>query len=626
MIQKLLERNKRRYLAYTAFRKKIFEEHDPVASEAVLYLLPWLLSINESQCPGYVPNCKKPFRVYDIDYSKTIRSLEKAFKIKFNIEKPGTLLRGPAYYHQIQGIYTIGSVGSAAQGKSSDCDIWICIDKKAFDNRAWSDLNKKINLIKDWMDMHLKIPVYFFISDITDIKNCQFGNVDEESCGTTQQNVLKEEFYRTGMLICGRTPLWWLCHDPANKVSYDDIKSAVKNDGFWEYDLVDFGDLEKVDKSEYFGAALWQLHKSLSNPIKSILKINLLKVLIEAPQDKLLCHIFREQVMTGQSPHTFPDFSIFTTSSILDHYRKTDANMVPFLSECYYLQAEINPYDRRRKMKKALTSAFLKTYPISRKRQTELRKLSKWDFRDQIAFGHTLFGHLIRMYRELTATQNGASSESDNKDITILGRKISAHYTKKTDKVSIIPTATGTINIQNPTFVLSHDVWHVFPGNNRIAPVVSSNNLIYVLAFVVWNGLFAENTVRMQPNPSDITLQEVINLGRKVSDFIGVYSHLDLKLSDYLKKEHITRMLVILGLEKSPWYENKTDYRVVYANCWGELFVRSFETPEKFESFLGNAGKENPRIETSYYVRRNTASFEKIIFRSKRLLLGEDRG
>ncbi len=626
MIQKLLERNKRKYIAYNAFRKKMFFEQYSEGSEVILYLLPWLLSINESRCPGYVPNCQKPFRVYDIDYSKTIRRLEKEFKKRFNIEKQGTLLRGPSYYHQIQGIYTIGSVGSVAQGKSSDCDIWICIDKRDFDNRAWSDLSKKINLIKDWMDIYLKIPVFFFICDITDVKNCRFGDLDDESCGSTQQNVLKEEFYRTGMLICGRTPLWWLCHDPANKYSYDEIKNAIKGDGFWEYDLVDFGDLEKVDGSEYFGAALWQLHKSLSNPIKSILKINLLRILLEAPQARLLCHVFREQVMSCENINGFPDFSIFTTSALLEHYRKTDKMTMRFLSECYYLQAEINPYDRRRKMKNTLAAAFLKAYPIPRKRQTFLRHSSMWDFREQIEHGHTLFGHLIRMYRELSASHNGSASESDRKDITILGRKISAHYMKKADKVPVIPVSAGKINISQPTFVLSHDVWHVFSGNNRVAPVVSSNNLIYAIAFIVWNDLFMENTVRMQPNASNITLQEIINLGRRLSNFIGVYKRLDLKLSDYLKKEHITRMLVVLGLEKTPWYEKKADYRVVYANCWGEIFAKSFDTAEKFEAFLTDAGKGSNRIETSYYVRRNTASFEKIIFRSKRLLLGENRG
>ena len=113
----------------------------------------------------------------------------------------------------IEGLYTIGSVGTVSQTPGSDCDIWVCIDKKGFTQKAWQQINQKLNLIKDWMDAHLVAPVYFFISDVHEIRMNRFGRVDAESSGSAQQNTLKEEFYRTCISICGKIPLWWLCFD-----------------------------------------------------------------------------------------------------------------------------------------------------------------------------------------------------------------------------------------------------------------------------------------------------------------------------------------------------------------------------------------------------------------------------
>ncbi len=62
-IQKILERNKKIYLEYNNFRKRFFIELAPKDSEKILYLLPWLLSVNHSSCPGYVADLKQPFKV-----------------------------------------------------------------------------------------------------------------------------------------------------------------------------------------------------------------------------------------------------------------------------------------------------------------------------------------------------------------------------------------------------------------------------------------------------------------------------------------------------------------------------------------------------------------------------------
>ena len=276
-IQKVLSQNRRVFLSYNSFRKKLFSERAPKDSGSILYLLPWLLSINEPACPGFVKDLKRPFRVYNIEYDKEIKQREPEFKKIFGITRGGTLLKPTQQVHLIQGIYTIGSAGTVSQNGSSDCDIWVCFDKKEYDKTAWMHLNQKINLIKGWMDNHLQLPVYFFICDINAVKEGRFGSVDEESSGSTQQNVLKEEFYRTFILIGGKIPIWWLVFSKTVQLDYEKALMASSLDSFWEYDLIDLGNIENIKSSEYFGAALWQFHKFLTSPLKSIIKMVLLK-------------------------------------------------------------------------------------------------------------------------------------------------------------------------------------------------------------------------------------------------------------------------------------------------------------------------------------------------------------
>ena len=619
MIQKILSRNKRVFNEYLEFRKKIFAELAAKESEAILYLLPWLLSINDPACPGHVPGIKRPFRVYNIDNVKVIRERERDFKSMFGIQKRGTLLRPESKYYLIQGLYTIGSVGSVSQSSISDCDIWVCIDKTDFDQIAWLQLNQKLNLIKDWMDNNLKMPVYFFITDVSAIRECRFGSVDAESSGSTQQNVLKEEFYRTCMVICGKIPLWWLCYDREVRIDYNEALSAMEDDDFWEYDLIDFGDIEKVEKEEYFGAALWQFHKSLSRPLKSIIKLIHLQMLLDAPQERLICHQFREKVLSTANHKLFPDHSIFTMTSILENYAKSKQDILRFLIDCYYMQSEINPYDRSQKLKNKLASEFTRKHSIDRKRQTVLRKSALWHFKSQIELGNRLFKLLLQIYREISAGHNGVVSESDKKDLTILGRKISAFYMKKNYKIPVLQKPTGTLNISNLTLDTNGKIWQVYSGNDRTSPIVSNRDIIYNIAFIVWNNLFAPNWIHMRPNPSSFTLQEIINLGTKIKNYFGTYETLDLELSNYLKKEHVTKLLAVLDFEKSPWYQDTRDFRVLYANCWGEIFARRFNSSSDFEGFIIDCCRDREDIEISYYVQRNLTSYEKIIERTKKI-------
>jgi adenylate cyclase, class 1 len=284
--------NKDTFLKYNEVRKRTFLELSPKAADIILYLVPWLLSVNHPACPGYIRGLRTPLQVADIHREREILGRENAYKRLFSIYEDGAMLKFYSQANTILGIYTIGSTGTISQTEHSDCDIWICIDKRSYDTHTLQQLFRKVNLLKNWLDTQLKQPAYFFISDIEDIRNCHFGQVDEESCGTTQKNILKEEFYRTMIVIAGKIPLWWICHDKEQPVVYRDFAKELTNHESESQDFVDLGDIEGISQDEYFGAALWQLNKSLTYPLKSIIKMLLLKMQIDSPPGIFSVHDF----------------------------------------------------------------------------------------------------------------------------------------------------------------------------------------------------------------------------------------------------------------------------------------------------------------------------------------------
>jgi len=623
MIQPILSRNKQAFGRYNDFRKQVFLELAPKAGGAVLYLLPWLLSINHESCPGYVKGLERPFKVYNVDIEKQIRHREAVFKRIFGVKESRSLIQTGSNFSTIEGLYTIGSVGSVSQTSASDCDIWVCYNREDLSETAWRQLHQKINLIKDWMDMNLKMHVFFFLSDVKDIRVNRFGSVDEESSGSAQKNLLKEEFYRTCIVICGKIPLWWLCYDRDRQaaVPYGEALQDIERIKYGHYDIVDFGDLLTIDKSEHFGAALWQLQKSLSSPLKSIIKMIHVKVLLESSREIPICHHFREAVLGCSDEDVFPDPSVFTMNAILDYYGEIgNLSTQKLLKECFFLRCDIKPQSNRTPLKNQLAKELFRRHAIDIRKRIRLSHFRRWDFNAQIILGDRLFRLLLKSYRDISSKYSNMATEINKRDFTIIGRKILASYQTKENKVRVLQKPIGDLNLPFLTLQLRETEWQLFSGNNKNVPLNVNTDILRIISFIVWNGLFDPNKIRMEPNPSSVTLQEVLNLGKKIIDFIGTFESFEVDLSQYLERERTSKILVVVSFENAYHEKDINDFCVIHINSWGELFVERIHSPKKLESFIRKACSGRWQPEINYYVQRNSTYYEKIIDRTKQII------
>jgi adenylate cyclase, class 1 len=616
-----VQNNKKRYLAYNNFRKSIFLKNSPKDSPVILYMLPWLLNINRLSVPGYIKELKEPFQVFNIENNRDILKHESLFKKTFGIKEEASLIRYPSKGPQIQGIYTIGSAGTISQTSHSDCDTWICIDKADFTGKALQHLNEKINLIKGWLDTKLKIPIYFFLSDIEDIRQCNFGNLDFEGCGSAQRNVLKEEFYRTTILIEGKIPFWWVCYETDTSVNYEQAYAQNAGSDFGGRDFIDMGNLIEVKPDEYFGAALWQFNKSLTHPLKSIIKMLQLKMFLDAPEEELLCHKFREVVLGGKEKTEFPDPSLFTMNAVLDYNSQhTKEEYFEFIKKCFYLRYDLKLLSKTQTLKEEMAAEIFKKYKIDRTDIYRLNEFESWQLREKVDFGELMFKFLIDIYKDIVRIQEGKSGEIAPQDLTIIGRKLSSSLQVKEHKVAVLHIPTENIKLPGLTFSPVGKVWRVNSSDEGTLPLIINENIIFCLAYIAWNGIYDPVQTRMIPNQTAITIQEIINLGKKIRDVFGSFDISSVHFKNFLQKETISKMLLVVNFENQQMNMDVPDFCIIYKNNWEELFVRKFASVEMMKTFLVNTGKNSRYLETNYYIQRNNQHYEKIIERTKNMV------
>lgn len=617
MIAKHIAQNKKTYIAYNHFRKAVFSELAPRDSEMVLYLLPWLLCVNHPSVPGFIQDLERPFKVYGIDSEKEIVQREPAFKKMFEIESERSLLGYSPDICWIQGVYTIGSTGTIGQTSASDCDIWICVDRRTGCNAAcMNGLYRKINLIKDWMDANLKLPVYFFITDAEDIQNCRFGLMDAESSGTVQKNVLKEEFYRTGIRICGKIPVWWVCFRNGEPAEYTRTVAELMKPGFEDYDFIDLGNLESVGAEESFGAAVWQINKALTHPLKSIIKMLMLKMMWDEAGEALLCSRFRASVLRGSENEMFLDPHVFSMRALLAHYRKTDGSMLAFIKKCMYVRCDIRMASGRFTIRERLAEALFSGDKLSIRDIHRLNEFPSWSYAEQSRFGGQIFDLLVRIYKDIARVGSDACSGIDPKDMTIIGRKLSACLKQKPHKIPVLHKPTSKTNPPKLVFDYGDGRWRVCEAEG--GTVVSSSDIVRCLAYLVWNRIYDPDQTRMNPNPTSITMQETINLAGSIREAFGGYDISAVPFENFLGPEKATRLLMVTDFESPvPQDDHPPDACLIYKNTWGELFVRRFPSMDAVRVFMNETGIDINQVDMNYYVRRSSLVFEKTIERSK---------
>lgn len=584
------------FINYNSYKQGIMLENDPAGAQVILRLLPLLLHVNHPDLPGYSEDKQCPCGIKVLRRPiENRQELEAFLSTRVSLRE----IQDTTRMREIDGIFTIGSVGSVGQTKESDYDIWVVVDAQAVGPERMALLERKLGSIKRWITSRYLLDLHFFLMDIADIRVNNFGRISHEGAGSALKNLLKEEFYRTMTLIEGRIPLWWIIPAEADPAEYTDARIAMtKIPGFHADDFIDMGNIAAIPKQELLGAALWQMHKALTDPLKSMLKMALYAIYLGPSQKTaLLCDVLKERVHAARDDEVVDPY-IEAFKPVEDNYKgEGDVRTVDLLRKCFYLKtgAHIGPEDlirMGRKDKAAILVDLVRSWDWSLKVLHDLNRFLEWDVEGYRGLGLDIHDYLKKTTVQLIRSSRAFLVDLDideDVEIEVLRRRVEAFYIAKDGKIA----SEKRVKKKEPAyeelfFTYRHGIWEVYktsPDEKQARPVMKAPRVVMIVAWLVFNRRFDLSTAfHMLPNASDVFLADIQSLLTELTTLIPEAATIGLDREALMHTRYV-KQIVIIGNMEHTHARVIEEVDVVYLNSWNELFCQKMQ-PEELKEWI----------------------------------------
>jgi len=503
---------------------------------------------------------------------------------------------------RILAVYAMGSLGTVAQTAKSDIDCWVCYDGD-IDLAAEAGLKRKLDALGLWAESEFGLEAHFFPMRMDDVRANIFSAGDEESSGSAQALLLKEEFYRTALRIAGKNLAWWVTPAGADKKTYDECLQAARR-----YPLTgrprleDFGYLAPVPADEYFGGSLWQMVKAVHSPFKSVLKLGLLETYADTETLPLpLCDRIKHSLFLHRRgvKQTDPYAVLFNTLRRFYHTHG-DKEVARLLTESFMFKANLCdiPFFRglpARFEDASLVEAMFGKEIISPDKICNTNE--KWSFEKSLKMGSSVRHFMVNTYKRIqgTLTEGDDSRVLINpEDLTRMGRRIASNFSKKKNKIMRVPfmdTGSDGFPILHMTAQKAfgkRPIWVVRGGSlaetkksaESLQLLHRSGDPVVMLAWLLANRLYnPKSLLQADRTIAPLSVADLQKLMPAMHDFFPFEETFEPDINEGLDAERVTRAFIILNLTAAPESNKIEEVAVVYATNWGEMFCKTFLSP-----------------------------------------------
>jgi len=495
--RKALAAIRERFLRVQAGRLRRIRAALPDDHADFLDVLPLLLHANHPRLPGFVgtgaPAGIPGYRPTDATLL-CARGLARTFRYHHRAARQAP----------IQGLYLMGSLGSLGHSQHSDFDVWLCHDPR-LDAEAMVALSAKVERIETYA-RGLGIDLSLFLVDVDAFRDGagRTAALSERSCGSTQHLLLLDEFYRSGVHLAGRTPLWWLV-PPDGVRDYAAYTRHLLSRRFIDpARWLDFGGLGNPSADEFFGAAHWHLYQGIDAPYKSLLKILLMEAYAaEFPGLRWLSDDLKGLVYAGQEDELDDlDPYLMLLRRVEDHLAAAgELARRELARRALYLKAEL-PLSTHRGVgwKAELLRRLVASWRWDASLVQRLDRRRNWPIEAVREEHDLLVAELTRSYRLLTAfaQQHAAAGGIDPLEVNLLGRKLYSALEPRPGKIDWISLG-GAGHLAEPRLLLRPR-----PGGGWLlereaaqpggAPLKAADSLLEALAWAHLNGVMTRGS------------------------------------------------------------------------------------------------------------------------------------
>lgn len=475
--------------------------------QMVLEILPLVFHLNHPSLPGYTDG-RCPYGLSHYRPSDEVLSTARRLARTFSLKDEGR--RRP----DLESLFLMGSPGTLGHSVASDLDIWLC-HRPDLTEKGIACLDRKAGQLRDWaQSLGVELHVFVFAADEFR-EGRERAEVTGENCGSAQHYLLLDEFYRTGIHLGGRYPLWWLI-PPEDENRYADRTQHLIECRFIRADeYIDFGAVPSIPREEFLGAGVWQLYKGIDAPWKSVLKLFLIECYALGGDRPLLSNVFKQAVFSGVTDANRLDPYLLLYERLEDWLTEKDAgDRLELVRQSLYLKSGL-PLTRSNRdsagWRVMLLNSLVAGWQWPEANLINLDNRDRWRAEDVMSLRRQLVSELTHSYRLLSrlAREHGTKAAISDNDMNLLGRKLYAAFQRKAGKIELInPGLAPSLAEENLSFHHQSeqgdgstlDGWLLYrdledPSDSFWQPVIRrSGNLTELMVWCFCNGLLTRST------------------------------------------------------------------------------------------------------------------------------------
>lgn len=603
---------RKRFDAISAARLERLRTMLPARHRQFVDLLPLLLHLNHPALPGYVSQ-GTPCGISG--WSPPASTLALAAQLARSFAQPR---RKPAQ-PQIDALYLMGSPGSLGHSDHSDLDIWVCYPHE-LDAQALSALARKATLLQEWAAT-LGLEAHLFLMNGERYRSGEREPLTGENCGSTQHHLLLDEFYRTGILLAGRIPAWWLV-PPEHEPDHDAwCARLLEQRHVRAGDVIDFGGVAGLGAGEFLSAGIWQLYKAIDSPYKSLLKLLLFEVYAsELPRVNSLSADCKRAVCAGVTDIDELDPYLLIYRRIETYLlAREQPKRLEIVRRCLYYKVgkrlSMRPRNGVESWQRRLMTRLVADWEWDGAKLAQLDARRQWNILDVAAERRELVRELRASYRFLAdfAHREDGVNPADTLELTALGRRLYAAYEGRSGKIDLVNPGRA-IDVSEAEVEISATPadrgtatrWTVWRGSAGHGHALHEGScLSELLGWCVVNGVIGETTrMVLHENTGALREIEVRAMLRELRDFIASEPAGEASDEAFGQRALITARLVFVNVGEDPLAQahhadvqrissrtDSLDYSALRENLvlnletvsrtsWGELVCARYEGTE----------------------------------------------
>ncbi|MCP3941983.1 MAG: adenylate cyclase [Desulfobacteraceae bacterium] len=547
--------------------------------------IPFFIHVNLPKFPGFVDSDPAAHGIYNFEQSGFYKEV-----LKQNLLPQNAIFKNKADTPCVQGFYHIGSLGTFTQSAGSDFDYWVIIDKKKFSDIRYYNLEKKLDHILKFSREDYDQEVTFFIMDQKDIRNNCYARFNDPETLTAPKVFLKEEFYRTFLMIAGKIPIWTILPCQSDIKTYTALVKDISSTSHLKSiskEFIDLGTIEKPGFQDILKGLLWHICKSRFDPVKALIKASMIfsSGFGQADQKILLCDKIKARYeKAGIDDYHADPYKMLFDQIITFHQdnEPKSINLIKtaiFLRLCGYPRVTIPEIGSP---KKQLLDWYIRNWNLNQSQVSKLLSYITWSESEKLLFERSIITRLSFMHQTVQKKYPLSQIEDnfpapEKRNFKILIHKTKERLNKPDGKIAECSTYLKQQKFQ--LFLLQHkrsQEWHLSCYINRqpqLQKLHQAPALLGLLGWILENQLYARaqssmkidlplhlfesHTIPVDPDKLYLAFQPVKPLSDDIFEYSPIWSKLMILLiySEKEKKKPLEKA-EFLGL-----------------NTWGELFL-----------------------------------------------------